>query len=110
MNIIDKLIRTEPLVSLFQATAPGYGRCSKCGLPWKYFKDESFLNDVHFTRLGGGSSTFPFCKYCWDRMDEDEMVELAKIGLADRSPMELRHTLKCLIADKRGEPLFTDED
>ena len=104
-KLIDKLIRRKPFVTLFQASAPGFSRCAKCGLPWKYADG----HDVNYT---DSRSFFVMCRYCWERATNEEIDkairELVESWGTD-SGYTLQHYLQCAMMDKAGNPLFVDE-
>lgn len=64
MKLLNKIKRFKLVVFFFRISNLGYGRCTKCGLPWNCCKEKT----VYYKPYQG---TFATCQYCWDNSSLD---------------------------------------
>jgi hypothetical protein len=58
----DLLVVRKFMGCLGVIAAPGYSRCHRCGMPWKFCRE-------HSTRYTDGQGCFPLCEKCWQELE-----------------------------------------
>ena len=111
----ERIKRIQPIPLLLNMFSPGYSKCGKCGLSWKYCEDKSIP-------IGKGTFIFATCDYCWDRSSLDELkiyyTKLYNRQVSDSLGLNsnLRYTLRyglnelLLAVEKEYYSKYTDNE